>query len=97
LAFLPLTAGNVVHNYCKNAVALCQREKTLFQEFVHHCTFHHTLKDSCFNKRKSSSNHSVAEETPRIEDGDYDTSSAEEEEASQATSIGLLLQFWLKS
>jgi len=38
------------------------------------------------NKRKSTSNHSLAEESPRIEDGDFDTSSEEEEEASHARS-----------
>jgi len=38
------------------------------------------------NKRKSTSNHSLAEESPRIEEGDYDTSSEEEEEASHARS-----------
>jgi len=34
------------------------------------------------NKRKSTSNHSVVEESPRIEEGDYATSSEEDEKAS---------------
>ncbi len=38
------------------------------------------------NKRKSTSNHSLAEESTRIEDGDIDTSSEEKEEAFHARS-----------
>jgi len=37
-----------------------------------------------FNKRKSTSNHSVVEKSPRIEEEDYDTNSEDEEEASNA-------------
>jgi len=38
------------------------------------------------NKRKSTSNHSVVEESPRIEEGDYATSSEDEEEESHTRS-----------
>jgi len=56
------------------------------------------------NKRKSTPNHRLAEESRRIEDGDYDTSNEEEEEPPMQD-LGFhkedlqprLLQFWLKS
>jgi len=65
-----------------------KRKKSPFHSFVQYNTILHVSKDyKVCNKRKSTPIHSLVEESPRIEEGDYDTTSEEEEEASQPRSM----------